>query len=297
MMLMIPKGYEKAKPGTMPDVKAVAAMTAYNNSLQKAGVLMSLEGLHPQSMGARIGFSRGKPSVRQGPFPKIKEALGGFWMIKVKSKEEAIKWASRCPASKNEIIEIRQVQELEEFPEDVQKAAAGFSEMQSQSGKKASVPQTPAPVPEGMNTVTPYLVFTGDCSKALDFYQKALNAKMEWPAEKTPDGKVMHAMVKIGDSNIMLSDTFQNPDNITGLKTNLWLYVDDSDAYYNRAVKEGCEVVMKIEDVFWGDRIGEVKDPFGHTWNFASRKFILTPEEMKKREEEWMKKAGMGVNK
>jgi hypothetical protein len=136
MMLMIPKGYEKAKPGTMPDPKAVDAMMKYNESLQKAGVLLGIDGLHPPSMGARVTFSGGKPTVMQGPFPGVKEVLGGYWMINVKSKEEAIEWASRCPASDNEIIEIRQVQEFEDFPEDVQKAAAGYREMKSQSAQR-----------------------------------------------------------------------------------------------------------------------------------------------------------------
>jgi len=135
MMLMIPKGYEKAAPGTMPDVKAVAAMMKYNESLQQAGVLLGLDGLHPPSAGARVTFADGKPKVIDGPFIETKEVLGGYWMIQVKSKQEAIEWASRCPASENEIIEIRQVQELSDFPEDVQKAAEHFSEMQTQSRK------------------------------------------------------------------------------------------------------------------------------------------------------------------
>lgn len=132
MMLMIPKGYEKAEPGTTPDAKAVAAMMKYNESLQKAGVLLALDGLHPPSMGARVSFQGGKPKVTDGPFTEAKEVVGGYWMIEVKSKEEAIEWASRCPASANEVIEIRQVQELADFPPDVQKAAAGFSDMQTQ---------------------------------------------------------------------------------------------------------------------------------------------------------------------
>jgi hypothetical protein len=133
MMLMIPKGYESAAPGTMPDAKAVEAMMKYNESLQKAGVLLALDGLHPPSMGARVSFAGGKPVVTDGPFAEAKEVLGGYWMIQVKSKEEAIEWASRCPAGDNEVIEIRQVQEFDEFPEDVQKAAAGFDEMQKRS--------------------------------------------------------------------------------------------------------------------------------------------------------------------
>jgi hypothetical protein len=136
MLLMIPKGYEKAEPGAMPDAKAVAAMMKYNESLQKAGVLLALDGLHPPSAGARVSFSGGKPTVTDGPFAEAKEVIGGYWMIQVKSKEEAIEWASRCPASDNEVIEVRQVQEFSEFPADVQKAASGFPDLQAQSGQR-----------------------------------------------------------------------------------------------------------------------------------------------------------------
>jgi len=130
MMLMIPKGYESAKPGTMPDAKAVDAMMKYNESLQKAGVLVSLDGLHPPSMGARVSFSGGKATVTDGPFAEAKEVLGGYWMIKVKSRQEAIEWASRCPAGDNEVIEVRQVQELADFPADVQAVAEKYPDMQ-----------------------------------------------------------------------------------------------------------------------------------------------------------------------
>ena len=136
MMLMIPKGYETAAPGTVPDAKAVEAMMQYNEKLQKAGVLLALDGLHPPSMGARVSFSGGKPTVTDGPFAETKEVLGGYWMIDVKSKEEAIAWAKRCPGSDNEVIEIRQVQEMSDFPADVQKAAAKFPEMQAKSGRR-----------------------------------------------------------------------------------------------------------------------------------------------------------------
>jgi hypothetical protein len=126
MMLMIPKGYEEAAPGTIPPVEAVKAMMKYNEALKEAGVLVTLDGLHPPSMGARVSFATGKPVVTDGPFTEAKEVLGGYWMIEVESKEEAIGWAKRCPASNNETIEIRQVQEMSDFPPDVQQAAAGF---------------------------------------------------------------------------------------------------------------------------------------------------------------------------
>lgn len=131
MMLMIPKGYESAQPGAMPDAKAVEAMMKYNVALQQAGVLLTLDGLHPPSMGARVSFESGTPTVTDGPFIESKEVLGGYWMIKVDSKAEAIEWAKRCPASGNEIIELRQVQEFSDFPPDVQKAAEGFEAMQA----------------------------------------------------------------------------------------------------------------------------------------------------------------------
>ena len=135
MMLMIPKGYEGAKPGTMPSAEAAAAMMKYNEELQKAGVLLALDGLHPPSMGVRVTFPGGKAKVTDGPFAEAKEVLGGYWIIDVKSKEEAVAWAMRCPASENETIEIRQVQEFEDFPQDVQKAAAGFQDMQTATRK------------------------------------------------------------------------------------------------------------------------------------------------------------------
>jgi hypothetical protein len=134
MMLMIPKGYETATPDTMPDPKAVAAMVKYNESLQKAGV--------------RVSFPGGKSKVIDGPFVETKEVVGGYWMIQVKSKEEAIEWASRCPASDNEVIEVRQVQEFADFTPEVQEAAPGFAELRrsprSASSREGTVVGTEA---------------------------------------------------------------------------------------------------------------------------------------------------------
>jgi hypothetical protein len=124
MMLVIPKGYENAAPGTMPDdAKLVEAMSKYNESLTKAGVLLALDGLHPPSMGARVTFSGGKPKVTDGPFSEAKEVLGGYWMIQVKSRAEAIEWAKRAPMLDGDVIEIRQVQEMADFTPEIRKAA------------------------------------------------------------------------------------------------------------------------------------------------------------------------------
>ena len=130
MMLMIPLGYETAPPDVKLDPERVSAMMKYNRALKDAGVLITLDGLHPPSTGARVSFAGGKPLVTDGPFTEAKEVLGGYWMIDVKSREEAIAWAKKCPASENEIIEIRQVQEMADFSPEVQEAAAGFTEMQ-----------------------------------------------------------------------------------------------------------------------------------------------------------------------
>src|ERR1700722_18699723 len=99
MMLMIPAGYETAAPDALPAVEAVSAMMKYNEALKNAGVLITLDGLHPPSTGARVSFATGKPVVTDGPFTESKEVIGGYWMIEVKSREEAIEWARKCPAS------------------------------------------------------------------------------------------------------------------------------------------------------------------------------------------------------
>ena len=126
MMLMSPLGYETAPPDVQLDPERVAAMMRYNEALNDAGVLITLDGLHPPSMGARVSFATGEPVVTNGPFTEAKEVLGGYWMIEVDSRAEAIAWAKQCPASANEVIEIRQVQEMADLPPDVQAAAAGF---------------------------------------------------------------------------------------------------------------------------------------------------------------------------
>jgi len=109
MMLMIPKGYETAAPGTLPDAKGVEAMMKYNESLQKAGVLLALDSLHPPSMGARVTFPGGKPKVIDGPFAEAKEVLGGFFLLDCKTKDEAIAIASECPAAAWATVEVRQL--------------------------------------------------------------------------------------------------------------------------------------------------------------------------------------------
>jgi hypothetical protein len=125
LMMVIPKVYENAKADFVPSADLVAKMTKFNESLSKAGVLLSLDGLTPPAKAARVSFGGGKARVTDGPFAEAKEMVGGFWMIQVRSREEAIEWARRAPMLDGDIIEVRQVQELADFPEDVRKAAGG----------------------------------------------------------------------------------------------------------------------------------------------------------------------------
>ena len=121
LMIMYPD--RAAESMSAPPADGVAEMMKYNEELAKAGVLVSLDGLHPSSKGARVYFPGGKPKVQDGPFTEAKEIVGGFWMLDVKSKEEAVEWAKRVPATNTNFVELRQVFEIEDFPEDVQRAA------------------------------------------------------------------------------------------------------------------------------------------------------------------------------
>jgi hypothetical protein len=120
MMLMIPN---IPADDWMPSAEAVAAMTRYNEELSNAGVLLALDGLHPPTEAARVTFSGGTPTVTDGPFAEAKEVVGGYWLIDVRSREEAVEWATRCPGDDGNVIEVRQIFDLEDFPPDVQAAA------------------------------------------------------------------------------------------------------------------------------------------------------------------------------
>lgn len=126
ILLMIPKGYGTAAPGTMPPADAVAKMMEYNKEMQDAGVLMALDGLHPPSEGTRVVFSDGKPTTTDGPFAGGGDVVGGYFIINVASKQEAVNWAKRCPVLGDDTIEVRQIQEFDEFPADVQAAVGDF---------------------------------------------------------------------------------------------------------------------------------------------------------------------------
>jgi PhnB protein len=149
------------------------------------------------------------------------------------------------------------------------------------------------PVPDGYHTLTPFLTVS-DAAKAIEFYKNAFGAE-ERGITKGPDGKVMHAEVKIGDSIIMLSDEFpdfgvKSPEAFGGSPMGLHIYLDGVDAAFDRAVTAGATVEMPVMDQFWGDRYGRLRDPFGHKWSIATHIKDMSADEMKKSMDEAMAK-------
>jgi PhnB protein len=140
------------------------------------------------------------------------------------------------------------------------------------------------PIPEGMHTVTPHLVCAG-AAAAIEFYKKAFNAT-ELGRLAGPQGKLMHAAIRIGDSTVMLVDEFPEwnslgPKSLKGSPVTIHLYVEDVDAFVKRAVAAGAKITMPVDDMFWGDRYGKLEDPFGHHWSVATHMRDASPEEMK----------------
>ncbi len=151
-----------------------------------------------------------------------------------------------------------------------------------------------SPIPEGFHTVTPQLILD-NAAQAIDWYKKAFGAE-EVSRAKGPDGKILHADLKIGNSHIMMNDAMggaKGPKALGGSPMSLWVYVANADALFNRAVGAGAQVepgpMGQISDQFWGDRCGTLNDPHGYRWTIATRKEDLTPQEMKQRQDEWMK--------
>ena len=152
-------------------------------------------------------------------------------------------------------------------------------------------------IPEGMHSITPHLVCAG-AAKALDFYQKAFGAT-EVGRLPGPDGRLMHAAMKIGDSTVMLADEMPEwgslgPKALKGSPVTIHIYVEDVDALVARAEKAGAKVTMPVAEQFWGDRYGKLEDPFGHHWSVATHVRDVTPEEMKKAMQQMSAQKGGG---
>ncbi len=153
------------------------------------------------------------------------------------------------------------------------------------SANDESSKSTVNPIPEGMHTVTPHLICAG-ADKAIEFYKKAFGA-LEISRMPGPDGKIMHASIRIGDSVIMLNEEMPQwesfgPKSLKGSPVTIHLYVENADAAFEQAVRAGAKVTMPLADMFWGDRYGKLEDPSGHQWAIATRVREVTPDEMQK---------------
>jgi PhnB protein len=153
------------------------------------------------------------------------------------------------------------------------------------------VPTQARPIPKGFHSVTPYLTLNG-AARALDFYKRAFGAQ-EVMRMDGPGGKIGHAEIKIGDSAIMLADEMpgsgsKSPQSLGGTTGGIFLYVENADAVFEQAVSAGAQVEAPLADMFWGDRYGRLKDPFGHSWSVATHKEDVAPAEMSKRMQQAM---------
>jgi PhnB protein len=160
--------------------------------------------------------------------------------------------------------------------------------------KEGEMAKAKQAVPEGFHTVTPVLTLD-NAAQAIDWYKKALGAE-EMSRAVGPDGKIMHADLRIGDSRIMLNDPMaggKGPKALGGSPVSIWIYVDDCDAVFKRAIGAGAPVyggaMGQMQDQFWGDRSGTITDPHGYSWTIATHKEDLTKQEMEQRQAQWMK--------
>jgi uncharacterized glyoxalase superfamily protein PhnB len=266
--MVIVKADADTEAGKPPSPELIAAMGQYNEQLVRAGVLLAGEGLMPSSKGARVRFSGSRRTVIDGPFTETKELVAGFWLWQVKSKEEAIEWVRRCPnplASDTE-LEIREVSEN--------------CGVEARPAKKAV-----EAVPESRGA-TPYLVVKG-ASDAIAFYQRVFGADLLFRLDD-PSGAVMHAELRVGPAHFMVTEERPQhgalgPLTLGGSGSSATLYVPDADAVVERAVKAGAKVVMPVQDQFWGDRCGNIVDPFGHLWFVSTHIEDPTPQEIEQR--------------
>lgn len=283
--MVLIKADKNTEAGVMPSEQLLADMGRFNEELVKAGVMQAGEGLQPSSKGARVRFSGKERSVIDGPFAETKELVAGFWIWQVASKAEAIEWVKRCPNPlEGECeVEIRQVFEAADFgaeftPELREQEERQRAQIAHQaSGVLAVPPATGA---------TPYLVVKG-AADAIGYYQRVFGAELVTRLD-APDGSVMHAQMKIGPSNFMLTEerpqyNALGPLTRGGTSSSAAFYVPDVDAVVQRAVDNGATVTMPVANQFWGDRSGHVVDPFGHQWFIGTHLEDLSEAQLQQR--------------
>lgn len=281
--MVLIKADKNTEAGVMPSEQVLAAMGQFNEALVKAGVMLSGEGLQPSIKGARLRFSGAQRTLVDGPFAETKELIAGFWIWQVKSREEAIEWARRCPnptGAEGE-IELRQIFEAEDFGAEFTPELREQEErLRAQLAKPAVAP---VPAPKG---ATPYLVVKG-AADAIRFYEQAFQARLLTRVE-APNGSLMHAELQVGPASFMMTEECAqygalSPLTIGGSGSSATVYVPDVDAAVARCVAAGARIDMPLQDQFWGDRCASITDPFGHKWMVATHLEDPSAEQIQQR--------------
>ncbi|MCA9164133.1 MAG: VOC family protein [Planctomycetales bacterium] len=264
------KASKSSEAGEMPSEKLLADMGRFNEELFRAGIMKDGAGLHPTSKAVRVRFSGNNRTVIDGPFAETKELVAGYWIWEVSSLEEAVEWVKKCPNPMPEEsdIEIRPLFEADDFGE------AMTPELRAQEATlEAAISMEKA-------TVRPYLFFGGRCEEALEFYKRALQAKIgmvmrfDESPEPTPPGmlesgfetKIMHSEFQVGEMTVMASDGCDSRSNFDGFRLALSVPTEmDADRVFN-ALSDGGTVDMPLVKTFWSPRYGMVTDKFGVAW-------------------------------
>jgi len=277
------KASADSEAGVMPSQELLAAMGQFNEELVAAGLMQAGEGLQPSSKGARVRFSGRERQVIDGPFAETKELIAGFWIWQVDSLAQAIEWVKRCPNPMpgDSEIEIRPVFEAADFGEAFTPELRAQEEaLRQRVAAQAAAPRVD-PVPPTHGAI-PYLIVRG-AHEAIRFYQQALGAELVMQLD-APDG-LLHAELKIGAARFMLSEERPqygalSPLALGGSGSSATVYVPDADAVVARALAAGAKAGMAVQDQFWGDRAGDITDPFGHKWMIATHREDLSAEQI-----------------
>ena len=266
------KATKQSEAGEMPSEKLLSEMMVFNEELVKAGIMLDGAGLHPSSKGARIRFSASRTSVIDGPFAETKELIAGFWVWQVKSMEEAIEWARRCPSpmpdSEESFLEIRPYFETEDFsPELTPELQQREQVLASQTAMHGA-------------TVGFYLFFSGRCEEALEFYQHAVGAIVDFSMrfsespDPVPEGllqagfenKVMHSSFRIGGTTIMASDGCDETSKFDGFRLTLTVPTDSDAHRVFDGLAAGGTIDMPLCKTFWSPCYGMLTDKFNVGW-------------------------------
>ncbi len=275
--MILVKATAQSEADAMPTEAKLTEMAQYHEALQAAGLLVEGNGLQSSRHGWRVHYDGAKRTVVDGPFAESKELIAGYTLINVASADEARAWTQRFPNPTLDDsathIEVRRLFELEDFA-----PGPGIDAHHQLNRRQKDIESVPA----GMTSVTPHLVCEG-AADAIDFYKTAFDA-IEEARLPGPDGRLMHAQIRIGNSAVMLADAFAEcaslgPKALKGSPVCIHLYVADADAAFAQAIAAGATVIMPLSDMFWGDRYGQLEDPFGHRWSIATHLRDVSPED------------------